>query len=80
MKFRTEGIGRVKILLKIEHELLSRRREGKTFHELDSRRSLRWNIRRRTIVEYPVLYAVLAHHADYFGTKASQSHTVQGDH
>ena len=56
----------MKILLKAEHELPSHR-EGKTFHELDSRRSLRWNIRRRTIVEYPVLYAVLSHHSDYFG-------------
>ena len=56
----------MKILLKAEHELPSHR-EGKTFHEFDSRRSLRWNIRRRTIVEYPVLYAVLSHHSDYFG-------------
>ena len=56
----------MKILLKAEHELPSHR-EGKTFHELDSRRSLRWNIRRKTIVEYPVLYAVLSHHSDYFG-------------
>jgi len=65
LPYRSAGIGRVKILLKAEHELPSHK-EGKTFHELDSRRSLRWNIRRRTIVEHPVLYAVLDHHSHYF--------------
>ncbi len=80
-QYRSNWPGGVMALLKAEHlsekEARSMQEESQDgsgtntkrvsrFFELDLMRSLRANLRERTVVEHPVIFIVLKSHADYF--------------
>jgi len=52
--YRSAGYGGLRLYLKCETPA-----HGRRFHELDPRRSLRSNLRGKTIVEHPVLHVVM---------------------
>ncbi len=52
--YRSVGYGGLRLYLKCETPV-----HGRRFHELDLRRSLRSNLRGKTIVEHPVLHVVM---------------------
>jgi hypothetical protein len=66
LPYRAAGLGGITVLLKAEHEQVKAGKLMKRFHEVDLRKSIRFNLCERTIVEHPILYVVLSHHAHYF--------------
>ncbi len=78
--YRSAWPGGVLVLLKAEH--LSNKEveqlqdeDGNTvvtrFYELDLKKSLRNNLRGKTVVEHPVVFVVLKSHSDYFPTQVA---------